>query len=263
MAHLDRDARALVALAELELTVAELQHLAVCPGCAGDLEALRRTVLIGRNARKFSLLEPADVVWTRIHAALGLSDDVVSPPHQSGMNQSGMNQAGMNQAGMTAEQPPADARSQSRPVHRGWLPLAAAACAAGIVVGGVGGTWWQSARQSPPVPASYAAQLDPLPGWSGSGRAVVEEPADGHRDVLVNVDLTVEAGSGLREVWLITPDATGLISLGLLDGAQGRFAIPAEIDLSRYAIVDVSAEPNDGDPTHSGVSLVRGELRGV
>ena len=56
MTHLDRDTLALVALAELELSVAETEHLAACPGCAGDLDALRRTVLIGRTAGSVDLV---------------------------------------------------------------------------------------------------------------------------------------------------------------------------------------------------------------
>ena len=32
------------------------------------------------------------------------------------------------------------------------------------------------------------------------------------------------------------------------------------VDLARFSVVDVSAEPLDGDPTHSGDSIVRGAL---
>jgi hypothetical protein len=65
----------------------------------------------------------------------------------------------------------------------------------------------------------------------------------------------------VREVWLIRSDASGLVSLGLLDGPSGRFTVPSGIDLADYPIVDVSAEPVDGEPAHSGDSIVRGELR--
>jgi hypothetical protein len=90
----------------------------------------------------------------------------------------------------------------------------------------------------------------------------VEENADGQRDVVV--DLTGgDDGVGLREVWLLTADATGLVSVGLLDGSSGRFSIPADLDLSQYPVVDVSAEPDDGNPAHSGDSIVRGTLHGL
>ena len=69
------------------------------------------------------------------------------------------------------------------------------------------------------------------------------------------------AGSAnLTEVWLIKADASGLISIGLLDGNTGHFDIPDGVDLTQYPLVDVSAEPDNGNPAHSGNSIVRGEL---
>lgn len=260
MTHLDRDTLALVALAELELTDAEREHLESCPGCAGELDALRRTVLIGRAASTVDLVDPPDAVWQRIHAALGLSDAVATTP-------------GPADAGDTPNKQTAAAPERSRAVapvralalrhrRRRWLPLAAVAGVVGLVglVGGiVVGAWWQSGRETVPAPVVAEAQLDPLPGWLASGRAYVEESGDDQRSVVVTV-----AGGGdsadLREVWLLTADATGLVSVGLLDGSSGRFAIPAGIDLSEYPVVDVSAEPRDGNPAHSGDSIVRGTL---
>ena len=36
--------------------------------------------------------------------------------------------------------------------------------------------------------------------------------------------------------------------------------LPPGADLNRYRLVDVSAEPHDGDAAHSGKSLLRGTL---
>ena len=47
---------------------------------------------------------------------------------------------------------------------------------------------------------------------------------------------------------------------GLLEGSEGTFPLPAGVDLSEYSVVDVSREPSDGDPAHSGDSIVRGAL---
>lgn len=47
----------------------------------------------------------------------------------------------------------------------------------------------------------------------------------------------------------------------MLDGTDGRFTVPADIDLAEYSLVDISEEPDDGDPQHSGDSIVRGPLR--
>ena len=51
-----------------------------------------------------------------------------------------------------------------------------------------------------------------------------------------------------------------MVSLGVLDGDHGSFAVPADLDLSAYDQVDVSQEPYDGNPAHSTESLARGRL---
>ena len=58
------------------------------------------------------------------------------------------------------------------------------------------------------------------------------------------------------------PDVTQLVSLGVLEGDSGTFAIPAGLELDELPVVDVSLEPFDGDPAHSGDSVVRGTLQG-
>lgn len=73
-------------------------------------------------------------------------------------------------------------------------------------------------------------------------------------------DLPATTSGSVYEVWLLTPDGSRLQSLGLTDG-RGRFLIPAGVDPDQYDVVDVSREPTDGNPAHSGDSLVRGRLR--
>ena len=46
----------------------------------------------------------------------------------------------------------------------------------------------------------------------------------------------------------------------LASGDEGDFGVPLGLIEEGYRIVDISVEPDDGDPTHSGVSLARGEL---
>jgi hypothetical protein len=316
MTHLDGDTLALVALAELELSPAERLHLAECPACAGELDALRHTVLIGRSAGSVNLIEPADAVWGRVHATLGLSGAVAAAPRLADRAPAEPADAGARDTAETADarargtdpssharaaaiqnptadpsadlsatpptnpptNPPPHSPSNPQPHsdsapaplvdlstrrRRTWLPVAAAACAVGIVGGIVGGAWWQSTRGPASEPVIAQAQLEALPGWTASGSASVEEAADGRRDVVVDLAADVSAddsADGLREVWLLRADASGLVSLGLLDGATGRFSIPAGIDLAEFPVVDVSAEPADGNPAHSGDSIVRGTL---
>ena len=84
MTHLDPDALALAAMNEADISPRERDHLSACPDCSRELTALRRTVAVARSAATVELLQPADVVWGRIHDELGLSAAVAAPPHVAG-----------------------------------------------------------------------------------------------------------------------------------------------------------------------------------
>ncbi|MGV8896663.1 MAG: anti-sigma factor domain-containing protein [Rhodoglobus sp.] len=113
---------------------------------------------------------------------------------------------------------------------------------------------------SPAATLLASAALEAFPGWSGStGEALVEELPGGGRVIELSLTISGEV-SGYREVWLITSDASELVSLGVVDGISGTFIVPEGLDLSRYDLVDVSSEPYDGNPAHSGDSIVRGKL---
>ena len=49
-----------------------------------------------------------------------------------------------------------------------------------------------------------------------------------------------------------------MVSLGTLADGSGSFTVPEGIDTTQYRTVDISDEPPDGNPAHSGISLVRG-----
>jgi len=281
MTHIDSDDFALIALTELEATAAEREHLAVCPECASELLAMGRIVQLGRAAPTVELFTPDPAAWGRIHSALGFSAAVASAPTLKAHTDPAVVIADAPATGGSAgepngaepdalsvgidDQPPAVAHSApvvsiSR-ARRRWIPLAAAAAVLGLVGGYAASSWLPVFGGGPSVLAR--AELAPLPGWNANGEALVESSAVGERDVLITLN-AVDAGSPdapLREVWLLSADATKLVSLGLLTGTTGRFVIPAEIDLTEYPVVDVSAEPNDGNPVHSTDSIVRGELR--
>ena len=62
------------------------------------------------------------------------------------------------------------------------------------------------------------------------------------------------------ELWLLSPPGD-LVSLGSFRvGAGGRaqLEVPLPVDPSRYRFLDVSVEPDDGDPSHSARSILRG-----
>ena len=64
---------------------------------------------------------------------------------------------------------------------------------------------------------------------------------------------------GAYEVWLFGNDGR-MISLGSLNQGEGTFTVPQGIDTQEYRTIDISDEPPDGIPTHSGISVVRGEF---
>ena len=131
----------------------------------------------------------------------------------------------------------------------------AASIAAVLAIAGV----WTFVRTQQPVEIA-SATLDAFPDHPDAvGTAEVTELSDGERTLTVSID-DFDESDGFREVWLITADASALVSLGELDGKKGTFVVPDDVDLRDYVLVDVSQEPLDGDPAHSGDSIVRGEL---
>ena len=137
---------------------------------------------------------------------------------------------------------------------------ALAASVALILVVGAG--LWVGIGRLAPSPIATAA-LEAFPSHpQAAGTAEVEEGRDGTRTLTVTLEGEVDADD-YREVWLIRNDGAALISVGVLQGSSGSFPIPEGVDLSEYDLVDISFEPIDGDPTHSGDSIVRGQLEFV
>ncbi|MFB7894310.1 anti-sigma factor domain-containing protein [Microbacterium sp. NPDC056044] len=244
MSHLDPERLALAAVGDA-LTDAEQQHLATCDACSLELAELEHTVAVGRSTVTLGELEtPPERVWDRIR------DEVRAQPEAAA---SGI------PVDVAVASPPAVAenRPDRRPARRrGWMLFAlAASIAAVLAVAGV----WNLVRTTQPVEIA-SATLDAFPDHPGAvGTAQVTELSDGERTLTVSLDDFDESG-GFREVWLITADASDLVSLGELDGKKGTFVVPADVDLRDYVLVDVSQEPLDGNPAHSGDSIVRGQL---
>lgn len=255
--HLDPDAAALAALGEPLTDDRHAGHLATCESCRREIDALRSTVSVARSTLGEHELHAAPShVWQSIRAELGLSADL-APTQPSADGRA----AAVPVPAETASAAPVhlDAvRARRAGIRRFIAPVVASAAAAALVAALVV-SWSAGAPRDPGVTLA-SAQLDALPAWSGSsGQATVVERADGERVITVALDADVDAEL-VREVWLLTENVDGLISLGLLTGTRGEFVIPASVDLGRYSIVDISAEPLDGDPTHSGDSIVRGAL---
>ena len=104
------------------------------------------------------------------------------------------------------------------------------------------------------------ARLDPLrAGAPADGEARVVE-AGGVRELRLSVPGLAAREDGFYEVWLLA-ESGQMVPVGALVGGDSRWPLPPGLDVADYPVVDVSLEPYDGDPTHSGDSLLRGTLR--
>lgn len=243
MQHLDPEVLSLFALGE-PMDTGSTDHLRACPKCADEYAALRRAVNAVRTTPDTGPLDrPGANVWEGIHRELGLSGAVAADPLGTSR---------------TEDRPVPEAGPAKAPGNVTWLRrpgtwLAAAAAAVVITTGVV-----VAVNQTVAPVLLASARLEPLEQFSATGSATLTEASDGSRTIEVQLD-KAEA-RGYQEVWLIAPDLSRLVSLGIMNSSSGRFDVPAGLDLSGYPIVDISDEPLDGNPAHSSVSIVRGTL---
>jgi anti-sigma-K factor RskA len=140
------------------------------------------------------------------------------------------------------------------PRRRPWLAAVAVVATTLVVAAGL----LISRGDSDNVVAAAALSnqgLSPL-GSASSGKAEIIRSGQSY-ELHLDVNRLPTDPSSYIEVWLIDPEVKGMISLGPFHG-NGDYVIPSGVDPAKYPIVDVSLEPSDGVPTHSGVSLVRG-----
>jgi hypothetical protein len=57
------------------------------------------------------------------------------------------------------------------------------------------------------------------------------------------------------------PDAVRMVPVGVVHRGDTVLPLPDGLDLGAYPVVDVSVEPLDGNPAHSGLSVARGQLQ--
>jgi hypothetical protein len=217
-----------------------------------DLAALRA---IGRDlsADDLGWDAPPDDLWARIEAeAFGVAAaPVIEPPAtEPPVAEPPVVGVGGGSADDTTVVPfPGPDQRKRR-----WLvPVAAVAAAALIVVGII----TVNATRPGDEPELIASVTLDVLGDAGSGRAELVN-ADGVKQIrLETADL--DAGDGFLEVWVIDPSVTKLVSLGPLR-PDGIYDLPEGLDPAQFPIVDISVEPVDGDPTHSGNSVLRGQL---
>jgi anti-sigma-K factor RskA len=147
-----------------------------------------------------------------------------------------------------------------RPRRPAWRPLAAvAACAALIAAGlGIGALVFGGDDEGATGPALALAPVGDA-GAAAAGEARVVSADDGGLRLRVS-GLDPSEPGGFYELWLLDGPER-LLSLGAFrvpaTGAT-EVTVPLPLDVADFRFVDVSAEPEDGDPGHSGVSVLRG-----
>ena len=251
MQHLHDDALALLALSE-EPTAEETAHLEHCEQCAGEISAYGRVVRAGKSTVPAGSVPPP-AVWAGIHEALGLDPSLRKDPLED-RQENHPDQGAASPSGPAGAARPVSLADERRK-RRGTKWFAAAAAAAVVA----GAATWGVVRGFEPQPEVIASvPLEPLPSYSDEGTATVDLLPDGERELVITASSS--EAEGYREVWLISPDITSMVSLGEMDGTEARLKIPDGLDLSAYPIVDISDEPHDGNPEHSGKSILRGQL---
>lgn len=243
MRHCDEDTLAALALGET-VSAADATHARDCAECAAEVAELRAlTASLVDAAAVGPLIDPPASVWDGISAEVRAGDGVESP----------------RAVPLTLE------RGRGRrhePDHLFHPWVVGAAAAAGVLIGGVGVGIALNARDAAPEQVLVAqAALADLATDTEAGTARVERRADGTEVLVLDTPVPSDP-NGALEVWLIDADVVGMVSLGFLTGDHGEFEIPAGYDVTGFPIVDISIEPADGDPTHSGDSITRGILEG-
>lgn len=227
MQHCDDDVLALIAMGET-VDAADDAHVQQCPRCQSRLDQLAAVVTTTRSITpQDSPVAPPPAVWDAIATELALDSartNVVS----------------------------LDSRRRRRP----WLMAAAAV--AGIALGSaVTFGLLQSGSQGELV---AQATLAPVQDSGFQGSASVEQ-VDGQAVLVVSVPGLPSVSDGYYEVWMATSDTSTMVAIGTLNaGTEGRFTLPAGMDMATFPVIDVSVEQFDGDNGHSAKSVVRGEL---
>ena len=257
--HVSADDLALRALGE-ELTGVPEEHLATCAHCQSELDQLRAVVATARavEPEDYPSAPPA-TVWDGIAAELGLgrTTDVDDSDDAAGSHAADEAAASEGAGVVPLPAPRRDGRERRLSP---WL-LAAAAAVVGLVVG-VGATLVATSGDDDELPVVASTELVVLADDTPGGDAEIRGSGS-NRVLELDVPGLDPAADGFYEVWLLDEDAKRLVSVGLLDpsrGTRATFPLPEDLDVAEFPVVDVSVEPADGDPAHSGDSVVRGTL---
>ncbi len=134
-------------------------------------------------------------------------------------------------------------------------PLAAAACAVVLLAAGVGlGVW----LDRDPTPPQGRLALLPIGDRDPSASGNIAVSDDGVTVRVTGLKPTSE--DEFYELWLLGDDKrlVGLGSFRVNADGETTLKLPLPVNPDTFQYFDLSLEPDDGDPGHSGVSVLRG-----
>lgn len=142
-------------------------------------------------------------------------------------------------------------------------PVLAAALAALIFAGGlVVGLSLDDDRGGEQFAVARSATLQPVGELQPAARGDAQIDDSGEKMRIRVTGLAPSAAGDFYEAWMMNSEQ-GLVSLGAFSiGADGaaEIEVPVPVDAGDFPVVDISLEPADGVPAHSGKSVLRAEL---
>jgi anti-sigma factor RsiW len=259
VSHCDPETLALLSLGESVGTPGDEHHLATCQECQVEVSGLTSLVGAARAGGPITLDAPPPAVWDRIQGELGLAARATVTPITPAGTDTGLGEEADDAPAVAAPVVSLQEHRERRSRPGMWL-LAAAGVGGIVLGGGITAAVTGSSSSEADLTVAASVPLEPLPAWDTTGVAELATNDAGQQVLVVSLDQAAPADAGYQEVWLIDTDVAGMVSLGVLDGASGQFVVPEGVDVAQFPIVDVSLEPFDGDPTHSGDSIARGQI---
>ncbi len=291
--HPDAERLTLAALPAEQADPEVAAHLQQCAQCRAEVDALRRTVEL---ARAEGMGEPLPIPPTRVWQAI--LDEIADDPAGAGAARGATGRSATDRRSPRRPMDPTARRHRPAPTAAGPTGRSENGSGNGSGDGPVrtepvalrrGGPWWRRRLVGVAAAAVVGLGLGVGIGTGVSGSGEEPEPApvvqlgpvgfadptatgtaamvdhDGDRRMVVELrGVTNLAGGDYLEAWLMDSTGSRLLPLGALarhgEEFRGEFTIPAGLPTGEYDRVDVSAERFDGDPGHSTVSLLRGDL---